>query len=106
MFFSHSSITRGTPDGEYDLRFGADEENVRELMIGTWSGGDPNSFVHITGTSLTVAEPIVGAAFSCTSPVSAGSFTIPSAVLLSLPPSGTLSLPSSGAFVGSRPAER
>jgi hypothetical protein len=66
----------------------------------TWSGGDPNSFVHITGSSLTAAEPIVGAAFSCTSPVSAGSFTIPSAVLLSLPPSGTLSLPSSGTFMG------
>lgn len=66
----------------------------------TWSGGDPNSFVNITGTSLTAAEPIVGATFSCISPVSAGSFTIPSAVLLSLPPSGTLSLPPSGALVG------
>jgi len=32
ILFSHSSIPRGTPDAEYDLRFDADEEYVRELI--------------------------------------------------------------------------
>ena len=32
ILFSHSSITRGTPDDEYDLRFEADEEHMRELI--------------------------------------------------------------------------
>ncbi|HZU25922.1 MAG TPA: hypothetical protein VFA04_10390 [Bryobacteraceae bacterium] len=53
----------------------------------TWSGGDKNGFVEITGTSLTDAG--AGASFICIAPTSAGQFMIPSWVTLSLPASGT-----------------
>jgi uncharacterized protein (TIGR03437 family) len=49
----------------------------------TWSGGDPASYVQISGGSSTAAGP--RAFFGCTAPVSAGSFTVPAEVLLSLP---------------------
>jgi uncharacterized protein (TIGR03437 family) len=58
----------------------------------TWTGGDPNGIVSITGDSIQLgSDPngstAVGAFFTCTAPVSAGKFTIPAPVLLSLPPS-------------------
>ncbi len=60
-----------------------------------WSGGDPGTYVSITGTSFGSlngsTESFVAGAFVCTAPTSAGTFTIPSAVLLSLPPSYTIS---------------
>ena len=51
-----------------------------------WTGGDPNSFVQISGKSATTSnnQP-VGAFFNCTAPVSAGQFTVPATVLQSLP---------------------
>lgn len=51
----------------------------------SWSGGDPGTYVTITGSA---AEPnsVVGSYFTCSAPISAGTFTVPSAVLLSLPP--------------------
>jgi uncharacterized protein (TIGR03437 family) len=58
----------------------------------TWSGGDPSGTVSITGASFKIGtnpngSDSVGAIFTCTAPVSAGHFTIPSPVLLSLPQS-------------------
>ena len=56
----------------------------------TWSGGDPNSTVEIIGTSFvqgTGGSDTVGANFICAAPDSAGQFTIPASVLLSLPAS-------------------
>jgi hypothetical protein len=60
----------------------------------TWTGGDPNGIVTITGDSIQLASDnsAVGAFFSCTAPVSAGQFTIPSPVLLSLPVSTAISV--------------
>ncbi|MBI4464977.1 MAG: hypothetical protein HY647_09760 [Acidobacteria bacterium] len=54
----------------------------------TWSGGDPNGSVIIYGAS---EDPTgeVGAVFLCVERVSAGRFTVPPAVLLSLPASGS-----------------
>jgi uncharacterized protein (TIGR03437 family) len=52
----------------------------------TWSGGDPNSYVTITGGSF-LTSPVVATIFSCTEKVSAGSFTVPSYVLLAMPAS-------------------
>lgn len=56
-----------------------------------WTGGNPSGYVIISGTSLyyggTAATTIV-ASFTCTAHVSDQSFTVPPAVLLSLPPSG------------------
>lgn len=62
----------------------------------TWSGGDPNSYVQITGSSVSSATAngangIVAAGFFCYAPIGAGTFTAPPYVLLGLPP-GTGSL--------------
>ena len=65
----------------------------------TWSGGDPNSFVYISGSSFNTTNN-VGAAFVCLERASVGSFTVPSGVLLALPaaaagstfPTGSLSV--------------
>ncbi len=68
-----------------------------------WTGGDPAGTVQIAGSSVTAAggSP-VGAAFTCNVKASDGKFTIPSAVLLSLPASGEiLSLPLGLLSVGS-----
>jgi hypothetical protein len=56
----------------------------------TWTGGDPTGTITISGSSLTGGTAnSVAAAFTCTANVSDGQFTIPTAVLLSLPVSGT-----------------
>jgi uncharacterized protein (TIGR03437 family) len=63
----------------------------------TWNGGDPNGVVVISGYSIVLigSDPnnptAVGAFFTCHAPDSAGQFTIPAAVLLSLPPSSVIS---------------
>jgi len=56
----------------------------------TWSGGAPNSYVLISGSSSSPATAngangIVSAGFFCYAAVGAGQFTIPSYVLLGLP---------------------
>ena len=58
----------------------------------TWSGGDPNGYVTIIGTSTYSGSSVAtsaSAAFTCVARVSDGSFTIPPIVLLQLPPSGS-----------------
>ena len=58
-----------------------------------WTGGDPNGTVDITGSSYAAAADLtssVGASFNCQAPASAGTFTVPPAVLLALPPSATV----------------
>ena len=55
-----------------------------------WTGGDPNSYVLITGTSNPLA---VAGVFSCYVPVGAGAFTVPAYVLSAMPAgSGTLTV--------------
>jgi hypothetical protein len=49
----------------------------------TWAGGDPAGYVQISGGSSTATGP--RAFFGCAAPVSAGSFTVPAEILLSLP---------------------
>jgi uncharacterized protein (TIGR03437 family) len=61
----------------------------------TWTGGDPSGNVTITGYSIKLGtdpsgKDSVGAFFSCTAPDSAGQFTIPVPVLLSLPTSSVI----------------
>jgi uncharacterized protein (TIGR03437 family) len=53
----------------------------------TWSGGDQNSYATISGSSSTSGPQAanVGAMFTCTAPISAGTFTVPPSVLLALP---------------------
>jgi uncharacterized protein (TIGR03437 family) len=50
----------------------------------TWTGGDPNSFVYIIGSSF---GQNVASTFYCIERTSAGQFNIPSYVLSNLPPS-------------------
>jgi hypothetical protein len=56
----------------------------------TWTGGEPGSYAFIEGfsTSTTTSTTAI-ATFVCTAPISAGQFTIPPPVLLSLPPSSS-----------------
>lgn len=54
----------------------------------TWTGGDANSFVEITGQSYGSAAQAT-AMFNCAVPAAAGQFAIPQSVLLSLPASLT-----------------
>jgi uncharacterized protein (TIGR03437 family) len=63
----------------------------------TWTGGIPGSYVSISGYSY-INEPAATASaelpyyiyFTCSAPVSAGQFTVPAAVLESLPPTGSV----------------
>jgi uncharacterized protein (TIGR03437 family) len=50
----------------------------------TWTGGQPNSYVLITGSSSDGGNPALLTTFTCTENVAAGHFTIPAAVLSSL----------------------
>jgi uncharacterized protein (TIGR03437 family) len=77
-----------------------------------WTGGDPNGYVAIVGTSTTDATPTVPqvtGTFFCTEKVSVGRFTIPAWVLSTMPASGTisqggLSAPNGFLLLGSYPA--
>lgn len=52
----------------------------------TWTGGVPGTFVTISGSSFTSgASGTVTGTYVCIAPQSAGSFTVPSYILLSLP---------------------
>jgi uncharacterized protein (TIGR03437 family) len=52
----------------------------------TWTGGAPNSYVIMSGSS---SNATASASFVCYAPVSAGQFTVPSYVLLALPATTT-----------------
>ena len=66
----------------------------------TWTGGDPNSYVYITGSSVNITNNS-GASFVCLERVSAGGFTVPPPVLLALPASGGAQFPTGTLSVGS-----
>lgn len=58
-----------------------------------WTGGDPNGFVTITGSSSSLSGTTPGSisllgSFQCSAPVSAGQFTVPAFVTSSLPATG------------------
>ncbi len=57
----------------------------------TWTGGDPSGYVQISGSSflLVGTSSFVSTSFTCTARTSDGTFTVPSVVLLALPPSGS-----------------
>ena len=57
-------------------------------QVVNWTGGDPNGLVQIYGYSLSeLSERAVTGFFFCLERASAGTFTVPSPVLLALPPS-------------------
>ena len=53
----------------------------------TWTGGDPNGFVYVSGNSILAQGN--GAMFTCTAPASAGTFTVPPMVTMALPASSS-----------------
>jgi hypothetical protein len=55
----------------------------------TWTGGDNSTYVLIVGSSMAAlsATSYVEGLFTCAAPASAHQFTIPSAIMLALPPS-------------------
>lgn len=56
----------------------------------TWKNAAPNSFVQITGmSSATFGAISLSTSFNCSVPASAGTFTVPPAVTLSLPSTAT-----------------
>jgi uncharacterized protein (TIGR03437 family) len=60
-----------------------------------WTGGDPHGFVYIVGVSIAISTAGgtfsgVGGEFFCTAPANAGTFTVPGAVTLALPPTGSI----------------
>jgi len=65
-----------------------------------WTGGDPNTYVQIVGSSVTPpgahGTSSVGGMFTCLAPTSPGAFLVPPAVLLALPPSNGSSVGGSG----------
>lgn len=50
-----------------------------------WTGGDPGTYVQISGSATTVGATVF---FICDAPVSPATFTVPPAVLLALPAAG------------------
>lgn len=50
----------------------------------TWTGGNPGTYVFITGTSTSAGLGLVRG-YTCMAPVDAGRFTVPSYILLGLP---------------------
>jgi hypothetical protein len=58
-------------------------DKTRDFLV-TWTGGNPNSYVVITGSALDSARTIQ-AGFTCLAPVEDGRFTIPSYILATLP---------------------
>ena len=72
-----------------------DTINRANGQLVTWTGGDPNGDVTITGISFQLGtkqdgSDSVGAIFICTAPDRDLQFTIPAPVLLSLPPSAVI----------------
>lgn len=58
-----------------------------------WTGGDPGSYVTVSGLSVgngASANQYVYGYFTCAAPVSAGAFTVPATVLMSLPKSAVI----------------
>ncbi|HTR39480.1 MAG TPA: hypothetical protein VMH80_26585 [Bryobacteraceae bacterium] len=51
----------------------------------SWSGGNPGTYVAITGTSTSTGLNVI-AGFTCVAEIDLGQFTIPSSILLGLPP--------------------
>ncbi len=85
-----ASITLGTPlvwSNEATIT----TVNRSNGVTVNWAGGLANRYVRISGTSFATSGGFttIGAFFTCAAPVSANQFTVPSSVLLGLPPTGT-----------------
>lgn len=58
-------------------------DRTKDLQV-TWTGGNPGTYVFISGTSTTPPPQLIGA-FTCLAKVDDGKFTVPSYILSALP---------------------
>ncbi len=77
------------PPPRFDNRFSIGDVQRTQGVTVTWSGADPNSLVAIRGISNPNDPTAPPVAFFCLEKASASQFTIPPAVLLSLPASSS-----------------
>lgn len=74
-------------------------DRTKPLLL-TWTGGDPSSYAFIEGFSTNAtATSSITAGFICIAPIAPGQFTVPPAVLLSLPPASSQALLSQGTLL-------
>jgi hypothetical protein len=75
------------------------DDRTKPLVL-TWTGGDPSTSAFIEGSSTNITSTTSsGASFICIAPIGPGQFTVPSSVLLALPPTSAQSLGSSGFLI-------
>lgn len=65
-------------------------DRTKPLSV-TWSGGDTNGYVGIIGQAQTAGSNPYTVQFGCAAPSTAGSFNIPSSILLAMPPGSNAS---------------
>lgn len=80
-----ASITLGPPLEWTNMNAITSVTRSQGLTV-TWSGGDPSSYVVISGQS--GASPAQLTGFQCSAPISAGSFTVPGFILDTLSANG------------------
>jgi len=98
-----SSLKLPSPAFSFDNidSIGPNVDRSQGLTV-TWSGGDPDSYVNITGTSFNQTGNVsLSGSFTCSERISAGQFTVPKFVTQAmpatvsnsaLPPIGTIAL--------------
>lgn len=102
-----TDLTLGAPLKWTNMDQTTDVTRANGLTV-TWSGGNNGTYVLISGSSIFLqgnsAANAVFVSFTCTAPVDAHTFTVPSDVLLALPPSsgsvGGVSIPTGSLSVG------
>ena len=86
LSFNFTPPAQVTWTNETALASGVAIDRTQPLTV-TWTGGDANGYVDIQGQGQVGPQnnPAFTTYFDCSAPTSAGSFTIPPAILLSLP---------------------
>jgi hypothetical protein len=82
-----ASLTVPTTPFNWSQRTALNQQTVNRAkgLTVTWSNGDPNSYVQISGRSMGSLGSTGVVEFTCSAPASAGQFTIPSTVFASMP---------------------
>ena len=78
-----STLTIASPNFNWTNPSAAATIDRTQGLLYTWTGGLPGTYVLLGGTS---TGPLVSAGYSCKVAVEAGQFTVPSYILLGLPP--------------------
>jgi uncharacterized protein (TIGR03437 family) len=79
-----AAITLANPPLAVTSQGGSTIDRTQGMPI-AWTGGNPGTYVYITGVSTSLPLGIQ-AGFTCLAPVDAKQFTVPSSILLGLPP--------------------